>query len=393
MSYEWLVARRYLWSKRRHPFVGVTSTISILGICVGVAALIVVLSVMSGFDEELKERIIGMRAHVVIEKEGAFARYQDLAQSLSKLKGATGAAPFVEGQALIQKEALGSGVLVRGIEPSAEKNVSRFYQYLKAGTLSGQPHFAVVGSELAERFNLKIGSSFLLLSQAADKPVSFTVEGIFSSGLYEYDANLLFLNLADAQALFGMKDLISGISLKLDEPEKADFFKRGLQNKLKYPFVVRTWMDMNKTLFGALKLEKAVMFLILALIILVACLNIAGSLTMLVMDKTKDIGILKALGATPLSILKIFALDGLLVGLIGTGAGFAAGLTLCLFLAHTSLIDLPREIYYMERLPVKMDAGDILLVLTVAVALSFLSSLYPAMTARKLSPVKALRYE
>lgn len=393
MHYEWLIAQRYLWSKRRHPFVGVTSTISIVGISVGVAALLVVLAVMNGFDGELKKRIIGTRAHLVIEKDGALSNYAPLSASLLKLKGVAGASPFVEGQALIQKGEWGTGVLVRGIDPALEGSVSNFHEYLKEGTLSGREKFAVVGSELARRFNLTVGSKFSVLSQSTKKPLEYAVEGIFTSGLYEYDANLLFLNLKDAQELFEMNNAVSGISLKLQNAEEADLYKRGIQNKLKYPYVVRTWMDMNRTLFGALKLEKIVMFLILALIILVACLNIAGSLTMLVMDKTKDIGILKALGATPGGILKIFALDGLFIGLFGVGAGFLTGMTLCLVLAHTSFIDLPKEIYYVDRLPVSIDPLDITLVLALAVILSFVSSLYPAWVAGRLTPVKALRYE
>ena len=393
MGYEGWIAKRYLWSKRRHPFVGVTSTISVLGIGVGVAALIVVLAVMNGFDGELKDRIIGTRAHLVIEKEEAFNHYAGLLESLSKLKGIAGASPFVEGQALIQKDEWGTGVLVRGIDSRTEKSVSKFYQYLKDGTLSGREKFAVVGSELARRFNLKIGSQFLVLSQTAKKPAVYTVEGVFSSGLYEYDANLLFLNLKDAQELFDMKEAVSGVSVALSDAGAADFFKRGIQDKLKYPYVVRTWMDMNKTLFGALKLEKIVMFLILALIILVACLNIAGSLTMLVMDKTKDIGVLRALGATRFSILKIFALDGLWMGFFGAGAGFLAGTALCVILAHTPLVDLPKEIYYVSRLPIKANPVDVALVLSVAVALSFVSSLYPAVTAGRLTPAQALRHE
>ncbi len=393
MNYEWWIAKRYLWSKRRHPFVGVISTISVLGLCVGVAALIVVLGVMNGFDEELKSRIIGARAHVVIEKEGAFTNYAQLIEKLKKNALVMGASPYVEGQALIQKGEWGTGVLVRGIDTQTEKTVSKFYDYIKEGTLSEGPSGVVVGSELAKRFNLKIGSDFLVLTQMSKKPSRFTVEGIFSSGMYEYDANLIFLNLKNAQNLFDLKNSVSGISIFLRKPDLAAQVKNAIQKKLSYPYTTRTWMDMNQTLFGALRLEKVVMFLILALIIFVACLNIAGSLTILVMDKTKDIGVLKALGSTPLSLMKIFALDGLAVGVVGAGTGFVIGTGICMLLKKYSFVELPKEIYYMDRLPVRMNPVDVLAVLCVALLLSFLSTLYPAVVAGKLDPVKALRYE
>ena len=393
MNYEFWIAKRYIWSKRRHPFVGVISTISVLGLCVGVAALIVVLAVMNGFDEELKSRIIGARAHVVIEKDGAFNNAPGLLDKLRQNDLVAGASPYVEGQALIQKGESATGVLVRGVDTQNERSVSKFYDYLTSGTLSESPGGVAVGSELAKRFGLKIGSEFLLLTQFSKKPFKFTVEGIFSSGMYEYDANLIFLSLPNAQNVFEMKDGVSGISIFLKRPELANRVKAAIQKHLGYPYYVRTWMDMNKTLFGALKLEKTVMFLILALIILVACLNIAGSLTILVMDKTKDIGILKALGSTPLSLMKIFAYDGLVVGALGTGAGFLIGSGLCALLKKYSFVELPREIYYMDRLPVRINLWDAAAVLCVALFLSFLSALYPAVVAGKLDPVKALRYE
>lgn len=393
MSYEWWIAKRYLWSKRRHPFVGVVSTISVLGICVGVAALIVVLAVMNGFDEDLKSRIIGTRAHLMIEKEGVFNDHESLIDQLRGSPLIVGAAAFVEGQALVQKGDWTTGVLVRGIDLEREPSVSKFFDYVRQGTLTAHPQSVVVGSELAKRFNAGVGSQFLIVTQTTKKPLPFTVEGIFSSGMYDYDANLIFLNLKPAQSLFALNDGVSGVSLYLKKPEKADDLKKAIQKSLGYPYTVRTWMDMNRTLFGALKLEKIVMFLILALIILVACLNIAGSLTIMVMDKTKDIGILKALGMAPASLVKIFALDGLLIGLIGAGVGFLIGMGTCLLLEKYSFIDLPKEIYYMDRLPVRVNLSDTLAILALAVGLSLISAFYPALMAGKLDPVKALRYE
>ncbi|OIO36177.1 MAG: hypothetical protein AUJ72_06095 [Candidatus Omnitrophica bacterium CG1_02_46_14] len=393
MNYEFFVAKRYLWSKRRHPFVGVLSTISVLGISVGVAALIVVLAVMNGFDQDLKNRIIGTHAHLVIEKEGVFDNYEDLIGRLEKNSLIKGAAPFVEAQALIQKDEWGAGVLVRGLDTKKEKNVSKFSEYLKEGRLAAKSDSVVVGSELAKRFHLRIGDLISALSQDAKAPVKFHVDGFFTSGMYEYDANLIFLNLDSAQKLFGMGNSVSGISIALQDPEKADLVKRKIQEVWKFPYDVRTWMDMNKTLFGALKLEKIVMFLILALIIFVACLNIAGSLTILVMDKTKDIGVLKSLGSTPSSLRNIFAVDGLWVGLTGSTIGLVTGAGICFLLKRYSFIDLPKEIYYMDRLPVQMNVVDDCFILCVAVILSFVSAIYPAVIAGQLDPVKALRYE
>ncbi len=393
MNFHWFIAKRYLWSKRRHPFVGVVSTISILGITVGVAALITVLAVMNGFDEDLKTRILGLRAHLVIEKEGIFDDFSAAEKIVLSSPSVSGVSPYVEGQALFQVGEWGSGVLVRGIEVSREKSVSHFFNYLTHGTLSNQAGGVVVGTELAKRAHLRLGDEILIATQTTKKPLSYRVEGIFSSGMFEYDANIVFLNLKNAQALFGMNDAVSGLSVYLKKAEAADEVKHDLQQKLGYPHTVRTWIDMNRTLFSALKLEKIVMFLILALIILVACLNIAGCLTILVMNKTKDIGVLRALGATKLDLIKIFAADGLVLGLVGALSGFAIGTMLCFTLKHTSLIELPKEIYYMDRLPVAMNTIDVVLVMLVAVGLSFVSSLYPAFVAGTLDPVKALRYE
>jgi len=393
MGVDFFIAKRYLWSKRRHPFVGIMTSVSVLGISVGVAALIVVLAVMNGFDEDLKSRIIGTHAHVIVEREGLFDNASGVSQSLKKNPQVSGVSPFVEGQALMQKEDWGSGVLVRGIDPRGEKTVSKFYDYLTEGHFSDSPDTVVVGSELAKRARIGLGSPVQILSQNLDKPMVYRVEGIFSSGMYEYDANLIFLNISNAQRLFQMGSGISGISVRLKDAEKAAAVKRQIQGALGPSYFVRTWMDMNQTLFSALKLEKFVMFLILALIVLVACLNIAGSLTVMVMDKTKDIGVLKALGMPPADLMKIFALDGLWIGALGAFSGLGIGAAVCELLKRVHFIELPKEIYYISTLPVRMNARDIASVVSVAVVLSFLSAFYPAWMAGKLDPVKALRYE
>ena len=393
MGYETWIAHRYLWSKRKHPFVRVTSAVSLVGIAVGVAALIAVLAVMNGFDSDLRDRIIGFRAPLVLEKLTPFNGYAPLARQLEANAGITGVAPYIEGQALLKNEELAGGILVRGVDPAAENKVSRLSRYMSQGTLGSRPDGIVLGEVLARKLNLAAGSEVRLLSQASKKPVKLVVEGLFASGMYDYDANVALVSLSSAQTLFEMPGAVTGLSIALDNPEDAELMKQAIQKKLQAPYVARTWMDTNRTLFGALKLEKAVMFLILGLIIFVACLNIAGSLTLLVIDKTRDIGVLKALGATSSSLLKIFALDGLWLGLSGALAGLGLGGAICFVLSHWRVVELPKEIYYLDRLPVRVELGDTLMIVTLAVALAWLAALYPARVASRLDPVKALRYD
>ncbi|MBI3316194.1 MAG: ABC transporter permease [Candidatus Omnitrophica bacterium] len=394
MSFEWNIAMRYLWSRRRHPFVGVINLVSILGISLGVAILIIVMSVMNGFDEDLKERLIGLRAHVIIEKEAAFTEGETVMGRLSRLDGVKGVAPFVQGEAVVQKGRWGAGVLVRGVSPDLERSVTKTFDSFREGSLAGVSGSVAVGSVLADKAGLEIGSEISLLSNLSKKPAVMKVTGIFSSGLYEYDERLVFMRLADAQTFFGMGDALSGVSVALRDADRAPQVKKEIQSELGYPFVVQTWMDMNRSLLGALRLEKTVMFLILALVVLVASLNIAGSLTILVIHKTRDIGVMKALGATPLNLMKIFAWNGLALGLGGAFCGGVLGAGVCALLKNYPVIPLPKDIYFgIDRLPVVMNSWDVTAVLGMAVGLSSLFSFYPAAVAGRLDPVKALRYE
>lgn len=391
MGFEGMIASRYLKTKRHHPFVGVISSISVLGIAVGVAALIVVLAVMNGFDEDLKSRIIGIYSHLVIEREGAFKDYEEQTLRLSQERDIEAVAPYIQRQALVQVKGQSMGVLLRGIDPQRESRVSDFLSYIETGS---PPHEGVlIGSVLARRLNVVIGDRLSFLTGIKQKPSFLKVEGIFNSGVYEYDQNLAVVNLTKAQELYLMKDEASGLSARVKDPQKALAVKHRLSGHWRYPFYIRTWSEMNRSLFEALKLEKTVMFVILALIVLVGCFNIIGTLTLLVMDKTKEIGILKALGAGSFSIVRVFIRLGLSLGVLGTLVGGFTGAGLCLLLSRYPIIKLPPDVYYVDRLPVRMNFADMGTIVASALLLSFISTLYPAVFASRLQAVKALRYE
>ncbi len=394
MGAETFIAGRYLWSGRRHPFVGIINLVSIAGISLGVAILIIVMAVMNGFDQDLKDRLIGMRSHLSVEREGPFTEHERVIGFLKKTEGVRAASPFVQGEAVIQKGEWGAGILVRGVDTRREKSVSKLYGYFTEGTLPDRAGAAAIGSVLADKARLALGSEFSILSGSSKKPMTFRVEGIFSSGMYEYDERLVFMGLKDAQELFGIAPAVSGLSVRLEDADGAARDRNRIQKGLGREYFVMSWMDMNKALMGALRLEKTVMFLILALIILVASLNVAGSLTILVISKTKDIGVLKALGMTSFDLVKVFALNGFFLGAGGALAGLAAGMGGCYLIQRYGFVEMPKEIYFgVERLPVSVDFHDVLAVLGVAVALGFFSSFYPALMAGRLDPVKALRYE
>ena len=310
MGWQLFVALRYLTSKHKEKFISIISLISVLGVAVGVAALIVVIAVMSGFDNDLKEKMIGTNAHMVVEAEYGMKPSDEILSRITTTPHVLAASFYLQGQALIRSNENVTGVIVKGIDPVREENVSKIKIYITKGAVDLADDGIIIGSELAARLKLKLGDAISLVSQSDTKGEKFKVAGIFTSGMYEYDMNLVYLDIKKAQDLFAAPGLVSGVSIKANDAFDVLSIKNELRKKLGPEFTVRTWMEMNKNLIAALKLEKTVMFLILTLIVIVACLNIASALIMTVLEKTKDIGILKAIGASNDNIMAIFAMEG-----------------------------------------------------------------------------------
>lgn len=393
MRFELVVALRYLKSKQKERFVSLITVISIAGVAVGVAALIIVLAVMSGFDEELKEKIIGANSHIIVEKEGGISNVGAVLDVVEKVPYVISASPFVNGQAMIRHKNDVIGSLIKGVSPEREPLITNIASYVKRGAFDLSDNKVIVGSEYANKFRVDLGDKVSIISPQSGKVYDFEVGGVFSSGMYEYDLSLAFISLENSQRLFAIGRRVSGIGIRVDDEFKVPSIKRAIQQRLGYPFWTRSWMDLNKNLFKALKLEKTVMFIILTLIVLVACFNIASTLIMIVLEKIKDIGILKAIGATRKHIMTVFTLEGFLIGLFGTLLGTGMGLTLSHLLKEYQFIKLPSDIYYIDKLPVLIKPMDTIIIGAAALILSLLAALYPAYSASRFDPVEAIRYE
>jgi len=393
MKYELFIALRYLTAKRKEKFISIITLMSVLGIAVGVTALIIVISVMSGFDNDLRSKIVDTNSHIRIEKEGGFSGPYAVSGKIKNIRGVVSSAPFVNGQGFLKYKDKVYFIAVRGIMPNEERLVTKIKDYVKNGTYEVKKGEVILGRELALKVNAHVGKKVSFISPFDGKTKKFKVAGLFESGMYEYDAGLVFMHLYSAQEFLGVGNLVSGVGVKVDNIFKAESIKKDIQRAVGYEYWVLSWMDANRNLFSALKLEKTVMFIILSLIIIVACFNIISTLIMVVMEKTKDIGILKAIGTPNKSIMKIFSLQGFIVGLIGTVLGAGGGFLLSYLLKTYQFIKLPPEIYYIDKLPVNVELKDSLIIIAASIVISFLSTIYPAFQAARLNPVEALRYE
>ena len=372
------------------------SIISILGIAIGVMALIVVIGVMSGFDKDLRDRIIGNYAHITVSsyRPMDYADFESIAEKLKAEPHIRGLSPYLQGQVLIEENNKFMALGIKGIDPAKEKKVTRLERYMVKGSLAGlKEDTVIIGKELALYLGLVPGSELNIYSPLG-KQYKLTVSGVFNSGMYDYDLNLIIVGLATTQKILGAQNQISAIAVKLDDLYLADKLKKRIAGLVGYDYSLKTWMEANQNFFAALKLEKLTMFIILTLIILVASFNIISTLVVLVVEKTKDIGVLKSIGMSESNIRKIFTYEGLIIGSLGTVIGTLGGLVICGLLKKYQFIKLPQDIYYIDSLPVALEIWpDLILISAAAMGITMLATIYPALKASQMKPVEALRYE
>lgn len=408
MSFERFVSFRYLRAKRKQKFISLISVISVLGVAVGVMALIVVLSVYTGFTEGLRDQIIGINSHVMIHRPGnGIAHPDQLKQAVESVKGVEAATPNIYGQALITSGRQSSGIAIRGIDPATAGRVLNLESKMVSGKLadladnSGLP-LIFLGRELAAQLRVDMGWKVRLLSPngtltpmgVLPKVQTCVVGGIFATGMYEYDSTIGFVHLETGRRLVGIDGKgVQSLELRVHNIDKADVVAEAVRQHIGPSYLIRDWKQANQNLFAALKLEKIGIFIALALIILVASLNIISALVMVVMEKNKDIAILKSMGAKTGSIMRIFFYQGAIIGITGTVLGVGAGLGLCSLLKRYKIIELPSNVYPMSTLPIKVVPDDILVVAVVAVLITLLATLYPSWKASKVRPADALSYE
>ena len=413
MQYELLVGLRYTRAKRRNHFISFISLTSMLGIALGVAALIVVLSVMNGFQKEVRARILGVVSHVQITgADNRLNEWREVAREAAELPAVVAAAPFVNAQGMLMLGASVRGVIVRGVVPELEQKVAEIGLRMVEGRLESlvPGEFSIVlGVELARALGARVGDRVTLIApQGLVTPAGilprlkqFSVEGIFEVGMFEYDSTLALINLADAQKLYGMGDAASGVRLKLRDLFEARQVTRDLIARLKGDVYISDWSRSHANYFRAVQIEKTMMFIILLLIVAVAAFNIVSTLVMAVTDKQPDIAILRTLGASPGGIMKIFIVQGALIGVIGTLIGVTGGILLALnidvvvpFLEQLlGMKFLSQEVYYITELPSDLQSSDVVSIALVSLMLSLIATLYPSWRAARVNPAEALRYE
>lgn len=450
MGYELGVSLKYIRSKKKQKFISIITLLSIIGIMVGVMALIIVLSVMTGFENDLRSKILGTNANIVVLKfSGGMNKYKSLTyflknkmiakidaqyakkdisqgslldkftetvsrdEKLSLARQLIAVTPFIYSQAMLSSHDNVTGVVLRGVDPTTVTHVTDLSKNIIKGGIAQLSEIykdpksdakiggIIIGKELAHNLGVVYGDTVNVISPLGvmtplgmiPRMKKFRIAGIFSTGMYEYDSGLAYLSLANAQQFLNMGDNVTGLEIKIKDIFKAKHVARLIQNELGFPYYARSWENTNRNLFTALKLEKTVMFIILILIIIVGALGIVSSLIMVVVEKTKDIAILKALGARDKSIMKIFVYQGLFIGFIGTALGLLFGYGVDELLKQYHFITLPKDVYYISTLPVTMKPEIFIVVAVSAIIVSFLATLYPSYKASKLPPAEILRYE
>lgn len=406
--YEWFIGLRYLRAKHKHGFISLISLISVAGITVGVTALIVVLAVYSGFTNGLRDQIIGINSHIIVQKVGnAIEDYNLMREKVLTVENVTGATPYLYSQTLISSSGGGSGIVLRGIDPQTAPGVISLSDQMIQGKLDDLnretsqriPHI-ILGKNLAEELLVGLGSKVRLISPSGPltpmgvipKIKTCIVSGIFESGMYEYDATLAYMTIKDVQKFLNVTDIAHGIevTVKKDILNKAHHVARAIENKVGEGIIAKDWMSMNRNLFAAFKLEKIGMFICMTLIILVAALNIISALVMVVMEKSRDIAILKSMGSTSGSIMKIFFLQGLIIALSGTCLGVCGGLGLCELLSRYKFIELPSNVYPMTTLPIEVVWQDVTIIAVSSIIITLSATLYPSWKASTVEPAEAL---
>ena len=428
MGFTWRVALSHLRSRRSEAGINVITVVSILGVTIGVTALIMVLAVMEGFEIDLRDKILGSNAHlVVLNYEGNFDLGKDTIERIDNIDGVAAAAPFVYSEMMIRSTQGAAGVVFKGIDPEYTPKVTNLVESLEVGPegpvstneeqtalLTGlaKPEVSeeeespkpgiFIGKELAQELYVTagdvvhiinpVGGGVGIMGVPTPDVRSFRVAGIFHTGMYEYDTKWTYVLIEEAQKFLKLDNKVNGIEVQVHDIDNAPELALAVQTELDYPFFLRHWMELNSKLFAALKMEKIVMGLILSLIVMVASLNIVGTLILVVLTRGREISILRAMGASSKQILHVFMLEGVIIGFVGTIVGTILGLTGCYFLDQYQF-PLDTDVYYMDTLPVVVEPQTVMTVVLTAIAISFLATIYPAFVASKMDPVEGLRYE
>ena len=406
MAFESFIAKRYLKVHHQRKFISLITVLAALGVAVGVMVLVVVIAVMSGFQSELKRRILGIEAHMLVMRHnGWIGNYTKVAEEIDRIEGVEQAAPFVYGQGMLRAAGGVAGIVLRGIEPDHTLVEVRTRGGAGLGRmLAADPDDLevpiVLGAVLADKLKLSVGDSVMLMvaggrqANISELPQMHRIKvvGLFDTGMYQYDDSMGFVRMHDLQTMIDVPDLATGIGVRVKDPDKVEKVCEKIISTLGYNFWCNNWKQMHRNLFSMLALQKVMMYVILTLIIVVAAFNVSSALIMMVREKTKDIAILKTMGATQASLRRIFLGKGLVIGSVGICIGVGAGLLVCLLLARYEFIDLPGDVYFLTTLPVQIEGTDLAAIILGTLLICLFASLYPAKQASRMNPVDAIRY-